>query len=145
MLGNISLSIYKVDDSPCCHLWDFIWLNYEPIKCSLKSSSQETGLHASLGFVKVTSQNQVSFVWKFTLSYSRKNPNKRGWGYTFLKKTVSRFVTLPSKSLDKTKLHAWKFHKIVELINSTLFLIDPWKFPLLFLWYFWKLLEPSRD
>ena len=87
----------------------------------------------------------------------------------------SIFFTLPLEIPDKTKLQPWKFHKfllatslgnsktknqnpwleiphyffLVTLGNSTLFLINPWKFYMLFLWQFdwysWKfhILNPS--
>ena len=72
------------------------------------------------------------------------------------------FFTLPLEIPDKTKLNPWIFHKIVldpleiprpktktpleiphyfflvTLGNLTSFLINPWKFHMLFLWYPWK-------
>ena len=49
------------------------------------------------------------------MDYSRKNPNRRGWGHSFYKKTpgIFRFVVLPLEIVGKMKLHPWKFHKIV--------------------------------
>ena len=86
----------------------------------------------------------------YLLSYSRKKKtNRGGWGYTFLKTPPGIFYlfTWLLKFLDK-KLNPWIFHKIalnpweiphyfflVTLGNSTLFLIDPWKSHMLFLWY----------
>ena len=98
-------------------------------------------------------------------------------GHAFMKTPLefSIFFTLPLEIPDKTKLHPWKFHKfllatsignsktknqnpwleiphyffLVTLGNSTLFLINPWKFYMLFLWqldwYSWKfhILNPS--
>ena len=98
-------------------------------------------------------------------------------GHAFMKTPLelSIFFTLPLEIPDKTKLQPWKFHKfllptslgnsktknqnpwleiphyffLVTLGNSTLFLINPWKFYMLFLWQFdwysWKfhILNPS--
>ena len=100
------------------------------------------------------------------MGYSRKNPNREGWGYTFLK-TPWNFFTLTLEVPDKTKLNPWIFHIIVldpleilrpkiraleiphyyfliTLGNSTSFLINPWKFHMLFIWYPWKfhILDP---
>ena len=83
-----------------------------------------------------------------------------GWGHTFLKTPLEFFFffSLPLDIPDKTKLHAWKFLKIVlDLLkilrpktktleiphyfflatpgNSTSLLINPRKFHMLFLWY----------
>ena len=94
---------------------------------------------------------------------SRKNPN-RGGGLRiyFFENPLDffNFFTLPLEVPDKTKLNPWIFHKIVldpleiprpktktpgnstllliTLGNSTSFLINPWKFHMLFLWYPWK-------
>ena len=58
---------------------------------------------------------------------------------------IFHFFTLPLKIPDKTKLNPWIFHKIVldpletpkpktkTPENSTSFLINPWKFHMLFL------------
>ena len=83
------------------------------------------------------------------MGYSRKKTKQGGgWGHTLLKNTPVIFCvfTLLLKIPDKTKLHPWKFHKIVLhplaiphdffLVtpgNSTLFLINPQKFHMLFL------------
>ena len=71
---------------------------------------------------------------------------------------ISRFLTVPLKLANKSELHPWKFCKIVlhplEILRSktktneiphdfflitpgnyTLFLINPWKFRMLFLGY----------
>ena len=47
------------------------------------------------------------------MGYSRKNPNGRVWGYTFLKIFLEFFIffTLPQEIPDKTKLI--HLHKIV--------------------------------
>ena len=102
------------------------------------------------------------------MGYSRKNPNRgRGGGgscgYTFLKKTLESFIFLlyPWKFHTKqsstpgysTKLCQipWNFQGqkqipleiphyffLVTLGNSTSFLINPWKFHMLFLGYHWE-------
>ena len=104
---------------------------------------------------------------------SRKNPNRGwvgGWGYTFLKHPpgIFHFFTLTLEILDKTKLNPWMLHKIVldpleipiqgqkqrpleiphyfflvTLGNSTLFLINTWKFDMLFLWYLLEIPYPQ--
>ena len=74
---------------------------------------------------------------------------------------IFQFLTLLLEVSDKTKLNPWIFHKLclipckfqgqkqrpleiphyfflVTLGNSTSFLINPWKFHMLFLWYPWK-------
>ena len=99
------------------------------------------------------------------LGYSRKK-KQEGWGHTFFWKTPGiflSFLTLPLEISEKTKLHPWKFHKImldqslggfetknqdpmeishyfflVTFGNSISFLINPWKLQILFLWYPWK-------
>ena len=96
-----------------------------------------------------------------TMGYSRKIPNRGGWGLS-LKKIpgIFRFVTLPLQISDKMRLHLWKFHIIVLhwnfrgqkpksmaiphdifLItpgNSTYFVIDLSHFHILFFQYSWK-------
>ena len=92
------------------------------------------------------------------MSYSRKNPNRKGWGHNFWKKTpgIFRFVTLPLEIPDKMKLHSWKLHKTVlhplefprpkaktygiphdffwiTPVNSTSFCIDPRNIHILFI------------
>ena len=49
-------------------------------------------------------------VYNIEIGYSRKNPQ-----YTFLKQPrgIVKFVTLPLGILQKTRLHPWKFFKIV--------------------------------
>ena len=49
------------------------------------------------------------------LGYSRKKSNKEeGWLRTyFFENPPGIFFTLPLEISDKTRLHAWKFHKIV--------------------------------
>ena len=95
------------------------------------------------------------------LGYSRKKTN-RGWGYTFLKKKkpleFSSFLLYPWKCQAKqifTPGHSgnlcltpWLGESKVKIqprrsswklyINSTSFLINPWKFHMLFLQYPWK-------
>ena len=98
--------------------------------------------------------------WCLTLGNSRKNRKPPG---------IFHFFTLTLKIPDKTKLSSWIFHNIVldplevsrpkiktpviphyfflvTLGNSTSFLINPWKFHMLFLWYHWKfhILNPAR-
>ena len=90
-----------------------------------------------------------------------------GWGHTFLKKTLDFFgiFSVHLEIPDKTKLHPSKFGKLVyvtfvrnskakkprpleisheffldSLGNSTLFLINPWKFCMLFLEYLLEIL-----
>ena len=91
-----------------------------------------------------------SFFWVVisTMGYSRK---KSKWGVEdILLKTLLEifiFFTLPLEIADKTKLSPWIFHKIVLdpmeiphysfLVtpgNSTLFLINHWKFHMLSLY-----------
>ena len=97
------------------------------------------------------------------LGYSRKNPNRTGWGYNFWKKAPGffRFVTLPLEIPDKMKLHPCKFHKIVlhplefprpkakihgilhdffwiTPVNSTSYCTDPRNFHILFIQCPWK-------
>ena len=83
---------------------------------------------------------------------------------------IFQFFTLPLEIPDETKLQPRKFHKfffcyiswksqgqtprrleipdylfLVTLWNSTSFLINPWKFHMLFLWYPWRfhILNPT--
>ena len=89
--------------------------------------------------------------------YSRKKTNRGGKGVEdilFWKPPgIFHFFILPLEIPEKTKLQPWKFHKIVldslfflvTLWNSTSFLINPWKFRSLFIWYPWKfhILNPA--
>ena len=99
------------------------------------------------------------------MGYSRKNPNwgwgGGEWGYTFLTLPLEFFIffTLPLEIPDKTKLKPLeipencvrslgnskvktKFHIIIFFLitlgNSPLFLINPYKFHIEFLWNPWK-------
>ena len=107
------------------------------------------------------------------MGYSRLNPNKGvgggGWGYTFLKKPLEFFIFLlypgnsrqkkaqprdiPQNCLkslgnanakNKRPLEIPHLFSLVTLWNST-FLMNPWKFHILFLWYLCKfhILSPS--
>ena len=95
---------------------------------------------------------------------TNKQTNSGSWGHTFLKNPpgIFHFFTLPLEIPDKTEHHPWKFCKVVFhpleipspktktpgnstwfffLVtpgNSTSFLINLWKFHMLFLWYPWK-------
>ena len=81
----------------------------------------------------------------------QKNPNKGGWGYTFLKKDpgIFRFVTLSLEIRKKTSFHRWKFCKLCgrypfwkfqrqkprpREIPLSVFLEQPWKFHFFFNW-----------
>ena len=58
---------------------------------------------------------QVKLIFTYILGYSRKNPNRGGWGYTFLKtpRGIFHIFTLPQEIPDKTKHNSWIFHKIM--------------------------------
>ena len=101
--------------------------------------------------------------WSYKMGNCRKNPNGRrgggGWGYNFLKNRLEFFIFL-LEIPDKTKLIqpldipqncVWSLGNskaknkdpgnstvflLVTLGNSTLFLINPWKFHMLFLGFF---------
>ena len=49
------------------------------------------------------------------MGYSRKNPNRRGWGYTFLKSPPGnfRFVTLLQEIPEKKSFYPWRLCKFV--------------------------------
>ena len=107
-----------------------------------------------------TNSSQLLWIWLFQKKI------KGVWGHTFLGKAL-KFLLLFSVPLEipgKTKLHPWKFGIImyvtslrnskakksrpleilhdfclVSLGISTLFLINPWKFCMLFYEYSWKL------
>ena len=81
----------------------------------------------------------------------QKNPNKGGWGYTFMKKNpgIFRFVTLSLEIRKKTSFHRWKFCKLcgrypfwkfqrqkprLREIPLSVFLEQPWKFHFFFNW-----------
>ena len=82
----------------------------------------------------------------------QKKLKQGSWGYAFFKPLgLFIFFTLPLEIPGKTKLNPWTFHTIVldpleiphyfflvTLVNSTSFLINPWKFHMPFLWYPWK-------
>ena len=99
------------------------------------------------------------------LSYSRKNPNRGGWEYTFLKKPLEFFIfyftsenfrqnmsqpldiqqncvcalgNFKAKNIQKTErpLEIPHHFFLASLVNSTLFLINPWKLHIIivFLW-----------
>ena len=64
---------------------------------------------------------------------------REGWGHVFEKNPeIFHFFTLPLEISDKTKLHPWKFHKI--LLDSQIpwkFQAknqDPWEFHIIFSW-----------
>ena len=69
------------------------------------------------------------------------------WGYTFFNPPspplpasphpgIFDFLAVPLEIPDKTKIHPWKFHKIVlDLLKITR---HPWNFHLEFLGYPWK-------
>ena len=90
----------------------------------------------------------------------QKNIKQGGLSTYFLEKSpgIFHFITLPLEIPNKTKLHPWKFHKIMlhpleitrpktntwrklQIVfsflvtpgNFTSFLINPWKFHMLFL------------
>ena len=86
-------------------------------------------------------------IWQAIYSTSRKNPNRGGQEYTFLKNSweVLDLPFYPLEIPDKMKLHpCWKFHKIVLLYCNTHWnfqggntkakanhqsrIQDPWKF-----------------
>ena len=92
------------------------------------------------------------------MGYSRKNPNRGGWGYNFLKTPWKfSFFTLLLE-ISKLKQRSYgnliprpktktlgkpNYFFLVNLGNSSLLLInDPWKFHMLFLWYPWKIRPP---
>ena len=112
------------------------------------------------------SENPLEFVgltlypWKFHTKQSFTPGNSTKSCYTtwlglFQKKSKQGFQTKQSSTLGySTKLCKipWKFQGqkqrlpeiphysfLVTLGNSTLFIINPWKFHMLFLWYPWKL------
>ena len=69
--------------------------------------------------------------------YSRKKPNMRT--YFFENPSgVFHVFTLPLEIPDRTKLHLWKFHKIVLATSlgnlKTSKSQDPWKFHMIFSW-----------
>ena len=69
----------------------------------------------------------------YILGYSRKNPNRGGWGCTSLK-SPTEFLDLPC--------YPWPMEIPNEFFlntpgNPTSFLIDPWNFDMLFLQYPW--------
>ena len=71
------------------------------------------------------------------MGYSRKNPSRGGWMRTYFSEKIPRFfrfVTLPLEILEKTKLHPWKFHKMLlhplEILLE--FFLSPLEIPLLF-------------
>ena len=67
---------------------------------------------------------------QISMGYSRKNPNRGGWGYTFLKS--------PPANFEKKSFYPGKFCKFVwhpyALGNSKVQNQDPWKFPISFSW-----------
>ena len=100
---------------------------------------------------------------KWAIPERKQSRGKGGLRTYFLEKSPGFFrcFTLPFESPDKTKLHAYKFHKILlhlskilrlksrlleipyyfSLIpngNSKLFLVNPWRFHSLLLQYPWK-------
>ena len=74
--------------------------------------------------IKLISQRYFQLFF-FLLGYSRKNPNRGGWGYNFLKTPhgIFRFVTL--KILRNC---------VTPLGNSNVKNQDPWKFHMSFSW-----------
>ena len=78
------------------------------------------------------------------LGYSRKKTGGGGgWGHTFWKSPVEYFIFLPLEIPGKTKLHSWKFYKVVlnplkiprsktkcPGISTLFFLGHPWKLQL---------------
>ena len=101
------------------------------------------------------------------LGYSRKK-NRGVEDIPFSKPLVEYFIFLPLEIPGKTKLHSLKFYKIVldplkiprpkpspleipdyfflvTLGNSSLFLINFWKFRMLFFWYPRKFHTPSPN
>ena len=65
-------------------------------------------------------------------------PEKKNKGLRTFENSLEFFIffTLPLEVLDKTKLHPWKFHKIVldplEIPRPNH--QDSWKFPIIFSW-----------
>lgn len=101
--------------------------------------------------------------WDGGEGYSRKNLNRRGFRTYFFEKIsgIFRFVTLALEIRDKSKIHPWKFYRIVLYFlkipkwkprpteiphdfflttcgNSASFLIDLWNLHILFFLYPWK-------
>ena len=122
-----------------------------------------------LKFLEVIMQTVLKFLAIYCLTkrsymdYFRKNPNRKGWGHNFWKKTpgIFRLVTLPLEVPDKMKLIPgnstklcythWNFQgqkpRPMEIshdffwitwVNSTSFCIDATNFHILFIQYPWK-------
>ena len=80
------------------------------------------------------------------LGYQKKKEMGEGGGglrtYFFHKRKFHKIVLHNTLDIQgpKPRLLFWKFHIffLVTLGNSTLFLINLWKFHMLFLWYSWK-------
>ena len=73
--------------------------------------------------------------------FSRKNPNRWGWGHTFLKKNpeIFRFVTLPLEILQrKQSFIPGKSTKLCDMVtplgNSNTKNQNPWKFLMILYW-----------
>ena len=115
-----------------------------------------------LRFLAIYSLAKRSYIIWY-IDYSRKIPNKRGWGHNFWKKTpgIFRFVTLPLEVSDKMKLIPGNSTKLcythcnfqgqnprpIEIpydffwmtpVNAISFCIDPKNFHILFIQYPWK-------
>ena len=67
------------------------------------------------------------------LGYSRKDPNRGGSGYTFLRNPsgIFKFVSLPLENPEKTNFHPWKFC-VTSLGDSKVKSQDPCKFDMNF-------------
>ena len=113
--------------------------------------------------MKILKTSGITWRVFLQLGYSRKNPNREGLWYTFLKNTeIFRFATLTLEILEETGFHHWKLLKncvtplgnykvknarpmeipheffLSTPQNSTSLLNDPWNFHMLLLQYPWK-------
>ena len=124
-----------------------IWLR----RCYLLIRTQRSILkwYGSTIFLEQLSSSTNKLVTTLTLGYSRKNPNRGGLGYTFLKSPPGNFtfVTLSQEIPEKKSFYRWKFCKFVwhplEIPKSKtkthensalVFLENPWNFHFFFNW-----------